>query len=293
MHQKHIVAALLLMLYATSARAESISYAGGAYSQDFGTYAQDFNTLPSSTTNTILVTTSDVGPVLLPVSPISATGMPGWSFARSFGPSSRFNVSDGSLSSSGVFSFGSFGSSERALGSLASDTSVFYFGAEFVNDSSATLTEFTLSFTGEQWRDGFVATGAANTLAFSYAVDALNISNGTFTSVAALNFVAPKHAASGSDVALNGNLPENQRALSATITGINWQPGAKLVLRWTDVNDGGNDDGLAIDNLSFSARGAVGSAGGATAVPLPSVAVAALPLLMALVLRRAPRRQLH
>ena len=44
----------------------------------------------------------------------------------------------------------------------------------------------------------------------------------------------------------------NRTAVSATITGLTWAPGQTLVLRWTDVNDGGNDDGLAIDDLSLS-----------------------------------------
>jgi len=38
-----------------------------------------------------------------------------------------------------------------------------------------------------------------------------------------------------------------------TITDINWLPGTDLWLRWDDVNNSGNDHGLAIDDLAFLA----------------------------------------
>ena len=42
-------------------------------------------------------------------------------------------------------------------------------------------------------------------------------------------------------------------AVGDTISGFVWQPGELLVLRWSDPNHAGNDHGLSIDNLSFSA----------------------------------------
>jgi hypothetical protein len=61
----------------------------------------------------------------------------------------------------------------------------------------------------------------------------------------------------GDDVPLNGNDPANQVAVGGvdgfTVSGFNWTPGQTLWIRWSDVNDPGNDDALAIDNLVFSA----------------------------------------
>ena len=38
------------------------------------------------------------------------------------------------------------------------------------------------------------------------------------------------------------------------MTGLNWQPGEDLWVRWADINDAGNDHGLAIDDVTFSAE---------------------------------------
>jgi hypothetical protein len=44
-------------------------------------------------------------------------------------------------------------------------------------------------------------------------------------------------------------LPINQSARSGTLTNLNWQVGQSLYLRWQDVNNSGNDAGLAIDSF--------------------------------------------
>jgi PEP-CTERM motif len=51
--------------------------------------------------------------------------------------------------------------------------------------------------------------------------------------------------------------PPKPEALIATVGGLSWAPGQSLWLRWTDANDAGNDHGLAIDNVSVEASGAV------------------------------------
>ena len=63
-------------------------------------------------------------------------------------------------------------------------------------------------------------------------------------------------------------------------------PGEEVWLRWTDVNNAGNDSGLGVDgvNVTFSA----------TALPEPGtlpLTVLALPLLGALALRQQRRRK--
>ena len=84
------------------------------------------------------------------------------------------------------------------------------------------------------------------------------------TAYSPLSFTEPKL---GLNTALNGNDPANQQAVSGTVTGLSWAPGQDLVLRWNSNELSGSDNGLAIDNLSFSA------------VPEPSsVALAAIGL---------------
>src|SRR6478736_1091339 len=227
--------AVALTLTAFVTPSGQISYAGGSY-------GQNFDTLPASGTFTL----TGNGPYALNAAAIGASGLGGWTFAKydGTGPVALFRVDTGTGTSGSIYSYGAAAATDRALGSLASGSTISRFGATLTNSTGLPITEFTLTYTGEQWRGG---TGT-NVLAFEYALDATDINTGTFVAAPALNFTAP-NATPG---ALVGNNAPNRTAVSATITGLNWAPGQTLVLRWTDVNDGGNDDGLAIDDLSLS-----------------------------------------
>jgi len=214
-----------------------ISYTGGAYTQDF-------NTLPSAGTYSLF----GPGPHAFAAAPIHASGLAGWSFALVPGSTAgdaRFTVGSGTTSSGSMFSYGSAGQAERALGTLASASVISRFGAMFVNDTPNVITRVSVFYTGEQWRFGGSST--VNLLRFSYAIGAANINDGPFTEVNTLTFTSP--VTMGSAGALNGNAAGNRVPVSGTLAGLAWAPGQTLVLRWTDENDSGNDNGLAIDDL--------------------------------------------
>ncbi len=215
-----------------------VSYAGGAYTQNF-------DTLPSSGTFTL----ASAGPLALSAAPINASGLGGWSLAKYAGSGSvaLFRVEAGTGTSGSVYSYGAASAGDRALGTLSSGTTVPRFGVVLTNSTGLPITEFTLSYTGEQWRRG---SAAANKLTFEYAVGGTDINNGTFVAAPSLDFTAPNNT--GTNTALVGNAPGNFAAVNATVTGLAWAPGQTLVLRWTDVDDSGSDDGLAVDDLSFS-----------------------------------------
>ncbi|MBI2512564.1 MAG: immunoglobulin domain-containing protein [Opitutae bacterium] len=216
-----------------------------------GTYTQNFDTLPSSGTFTL----SGAGPHALDAAPLNAADLGGWHIAKwgGTGTNELFNVGTGSLATGSVYSFGVAGTnalSDRALGSVSSGSTVSRFGLVMVNTTGRTITQFTLSYIGEQWRDGGNSTPVAQTLPFEYSLGATDINTGTFTAVAALNFVSPKFTTTAG--AIDGNANANRTALSATVTGLTWNAGQTLVLRWNDANDAGNDHALAIDDLSFT-----------------------------------------
>ncbi len=226
----------LLLLGAAAASAQ-IPYSGRVY-------AQNFDGLPAAGTFAV----SGVGPVALAASPINATGLNGWSFGLlpgSTGSSVRFFVDNGVASGGGTYSYGPTGSANRSLGSLASNAVASRFGAVFVNSGSTPIQALTVSYVGQQWRNG--GSGTPNILRFSYAVGASDIANGTFVEEPSLHFAAP--VATGAAGPLDGTATANQTALSAQLTGLAWAPGQTLVMRWTDVNDPGADDGLAIDDF--------------------------------------------
>ncbi|MGD9645603.1 MAG: PEP-CTERM sorting domain-containing protein [Pirellulales bacterium] len=233
------------MAFPGAAQAAPVSYTGGAY-------LQNFDTLPTTGSGTL----TGKGPNDLVPGWVGATGLTGWQGAidpTSSGTNTEYRAQDGSLSGSagrGLISFGTTAATDRALGALATSNQIPSFGLLLTNTSSLTFTEFTLSYTGEQWRRGNVP--SPNKLAFAYGEGA-NI-NSPLTAFAGLNFTAPNTQVSPTEVALDGNAKANQTAISATITGLNWAPGETLVLRWAGEDLSGQDDGLGIDNLSFTAH---------------------------------------
>lgn len=223
-----------LGIFSSQAHAQ-VSYvtAGSTYSQNFDNL---YVTVPA---NNITVAAST-----LPL---------GWGFVEAGANANTTLRNDNGSSGTGdTFLYGATSSNERAFGSYASGSLTSQFGLQLTNTSGGTLNSFTLSYTGEQWKDGGSATAVLNSLAFAYGLGATSLTAGTYTNVTQLNFQAVKNNLTA-DATLDGNLAANQLAISFTVTGISWTSGQSLFLRWTDINDPGNDDGLAIDNLSFSA----------------------------------------
>ncbi len=216
-----------------------------SYTTAGASYAQNFDGMPSTGAYTL----SGTGPLSLQSSPINSTNLHGWSIADTTGQPLKFTVDNGGSNTGSTFSYGTTGASDRALGSLASASIIPSVGAVFVNDTGATLDQISLSYIGEQWRRG---NGTSNRLSFSYQVGGASVVGGLYTSVPALDFVSASSTVV-EDTPLDGNAPLYRSAIANTITGLNWAPGQSLVIRWTEANDGGNDDGLAIDDLTFSA----------------------------------------
>jgi hypothetical protein len=59
---------------------------------------------------------------------------------------------------------------------------------KLINNSGATINSFTVSYTGEQWRN---SAAAPQTLSLQYSLSASNIKTGTYVTVSELNFVSP------------------------------------------------------------------------------------------------------
>lgn len=182
---------------------------------------------------------------------LSAT-MPGWYGSAAIGM--KLGASAGDQSTGGVISFGPTDSANtnRALGLLAtSSTGGTAFSVAFLNETTNTLNQITLSYIGELWRQQ----PTAKMLAFSYYIDPTGTSafttNGSLTAAPALNVNFPTGAMTVED----GTQPGNQIFISATNQAIaDWPPGAALWLVWQMTSDTGNAQGMAIDNFSFSAN---------------------------------------
>ncbi|HET9032127.1 MAG TPA: endonuclease [Dokdonella sp.] len=217
---------VLLSVFSCAAVAQVVPLVGGTPA------VQDFDSLASSGTSSVLPD--------------------GWYLEETgSNANATYSASNGSANSGDTYSFGV--NSERAFGTLASNSLVSQIGAQLRNDSGQALSEIAVAYTGEQWRLG--ATGRAETLLFEYSVDALSLADpaANWTALPALNFSSP--TTTGPTGALDGNAAANRTAISVSISGLNLAADATIWVRWTDLNISGADDGLAIDNISFAVAG--------------------------------------
>ena len=244
-----VVAAMVMLAPAAWATPYSYTTSGSIYSQSF-------DSLPSSGSSSL----TGLGPFDTDAAPISAVDTQGWQFLKYQGNSSNalFSANTGGSTSGSAYSYGSTGSTDRSLGALTSGSGNYRLGMVLQNNTGETLTSFTLSYLGEQWRNG--GSGNTDTLSFDYSIGSGTAINAgqNFAPVAGLDFSSPVTGAGAT--ALDGNLPANQRAVSGSVSGLAWAAGDYLIIRWTDNNISGSDDGLALDNVSFTASGAAAGA---------------------------------
>jgi len=178
----------------------------------------------------------------------SSTLPQGWSFAETgSNANGTYRAGTGSNNAGDTYSFGAAGSTERALGGLASNTLVPAFGVEIINGLGNSITDIAIGYFGELWRAG--NSGNLNTLSFAYSLDATSLTTGTFVPFTALDFSITPGGPNNS--ARDGNA--NRTAINATISGLDIAPGDSIFLRWTKPNAPGADHGLAIDDLVLSA----------------------------------------
>jgi endonuclease/exonuclease/phosphatase family metal-dependent hydrolase len=195
--------------------------------------------------------------------------LPGWYAAKTLVGTtvSTYRADGGSNNTGALYSFGVAGvnsAADRALGSIASGTpGHFAYGVRFLNDTAVTQTNILVSYTGEQWRNG--GNTAAQTLAFFWRVssspitDADAVNAAVWTGFPALNFASPAVGATAS--ALDGNAASSrQMFVNVPLEGLSLPPGHELFLRWLDLNDPGNDHGLAVDDLTVLFGEAAGNA---------------------------------
>lgn len=179
----------------------------------------------------------------------------GWDGAKIAGTGTaamNFTVDNGGLNSGAIYSYGSTGSGERALGALASGSNSAAVGVELVNNTGKLITEVSISYLGEFWRS---STTTQNVMTFGYLVgpstSATYLTDVAALPFASLNLTGPAPVAANG--ALDGNLAINQATFLGTIP-VAVPKGQSLYLRWSDFNDIGNDAGLAIDNFSLTAK---------------------------------------
>jgi len=219
----------------TTPTASSVQYVTSG-----STYSENFNLLASTGTNSVTPS--------------------GWTFNETgTNSNTTYTAGNGTGNSGDTFSFGISGSTERAFGSLLSGSLTSTIGAAIQNKTGQSLLSMTIGYTGEQWRLG--ATTRQDKLDFQYSLNATSLTTGTWVDVDTLDFIAP--ITSGTLGALDGNAAANRTARSASISSLNIPNDATIWIRWNDFNATSSDDGLAVDDFTFSAT----TGGAANTVP--------------------------
>ena len=203
-------------------------------------FSQNFNTLATSGSNNTLPN--------------------GFEFAFNESPGNLTYAADNGSSPSGdTYSYGSTGSSDRALGELTSGTAQSTVGACFTNNTNHAITSLIIGYTGEEWRLG-VADGTVDRLDFQFSTDAVSLTSGTYIDVNALDFTTPVNSAAG---AKDGNAAANRTVFAplAITPAAPIQPEMTFYIRWLPSNISGANDGLAIDDFSIGTTLAPGVGG--------------------------------
>lgn len=161
--------------------------------------------------------------------------------------SNTFYAADnGSGTGGGSISYGTTATSDRALGSLASNNvSPIYFGLKLTNNTGVTMNAIDLTYTGEQWRNG--GNTSADNLFFEFSTNATSLTTGTWNQVNTLNMVSLQNTATAA--ALNGNSPANRSIINSVLGLGNIANGNSVWIRWRDENLGGNDHGMGVDDV--------------------------------------------
>ncbi|MBU3713795.1 MAG: hypothetical protein FGM46_02470 [Ferruginibacter sp.] len=205
-----------------------------------GNYSQNFDALSNTGTTNPWVDNSTIS---------------NW-YAQRSGTGTNYAADAGTSNAGNLYSYGSTGSTDRALGSVGSSNAAagnFAYGVLLQNTSGGTITDIKVTYTLEQWRNS-AAAQQGDTFYYkisSSPISALNPnSNSTWTMVAGLILNSP--ITGGTAGALDGNLPANRlTATSVSIPGLTLANNDYIMLKWDDRDQLSSDHGLAIDDVNI------------------------------------------
>ncbi len=215
-----------MLIAIVSVNAQSISVTSNGF-----VYTQNFNSLPSSGTSAKSVLPN------------------GWYtyFNPTGSAKDSIQTTAGSATAAGFYSVGAAANSERALATLISNANApMYIGVKCVNNTGSTITAVQVSYKMEQWRRGNNTASHPDTLIAEYNVGSDSIHTGTWTVGLGLSAVSINSTTTVGS--LDGNTIS--QTVSTTLSSLNIPNGATFWLRFNDYNIFGNDDILAVDDLS-------------------------------------------
>lgn len=187
----------------------------------------------------------------------NGTTLTGW-YARTDATEfiTTYGLNPGAPLIAGLYSFGSAGNPDRALGFApggdftgADGAGKGYLGWRLKNGSGYTVNALKITWTGEQWFKSKITAFHRLNLSYQSGTAVSDLASGSWISTAS-SFISPKTGKTAA-TGLDGNAAENRIAdIEVTITGLNLADGDEIMLRWDDLNDTGADHLMAIDDIS-------------------------------------------
>jgi len=207
----------------------------GQYSLSGPGYSQNFDSLGAITIAN--VTGGNLNSV--------SSSLAGWFFSETgSGANTMITAGTGSSSAGDTYNFGIASGTNRRLGGLQSASVLPFFGFYFINNTGSTITSLTVTYTGETWR--VAAANRSDRLDFQYSTNASSLNTGNWTDVDALDYANPGQATGSGSI-------QHSAVISYTLAGLSISNGNRFFIRWTDFNASGSDDGMGIDDFSFTA----------------------------------------
>ncbi len=222
------LAAITVALLAALSASAQVSYTGTTITENFDSMGVAGTTAPANwTVGTNFGVTSVVAVQMGNVAPVNT--IQGW------------NV--------GITNVGNPNTGDRSLGTGPTGGNRVT-DVHIINNSGVAISSFAVSYDAEKWRNNTVPANV-ETMTMFYS----NVTTATTAILMGSGFDYPGIGGGTASQVFDGNLGANR---IPNIGGIYTpaapiQPGETIVLRWFNVNDGGTDCILAIDNFSFGA----------------------------------------
>lgn len=241
---KRSIAVAALALISAGAFAQ-ISFTGN-YSEDFNTWAKEDS--PEVIEGIVLPWENNVT-------------VPGWYQGieqDGFFPNTELIIGQ-NIGLSSLHSLGTPFESDRAIGSgmgydFVTGTISIFWGFRLTNDTGATIDSVDFEFDVENWlrphsADTFLA--EQNVTFGQYRVGGTEFELMDFTNASQLNLTSLAAVDTQSTpVPIDGNLAQNRSHVLGSLSGLNWQAGESLWIRWQDPDNLNQDAMFGIDNLS-------------------------------------------
>jgi len=218
---------------ATPPAADAVTYTGGTYTEDFDSIGPGGTAPPAGWIAGEYTDTQNRQP------PASAP------------TDETLYVDDGSSNKKGrSYNYGTTGDSDRAVGGVpAGNGGDRAIQLSITNDTGSEITELTLAYTGEQWRNSKTKTLLPQVLSVWFSTEP---GSGFVSMGSQFDFGSPSSL--GYNTEIDGNDPANRTEISGVyVPGTPIPDGETFYITWHDVNDRGvSNHGLAIDDVSVT-----------------------------------------